>query len=111
LAVALAPVNAYKVAIDPTDTYYIVSITVVNTGTVPADSITLATAKLGGVSGTLIPPSTVTSVPVGATATFMAQFPISQVPGLAASLSFTGTAAGGGLAAKWGTSVRSVKLP
>jgi hypothetical protein len=79
---------------------------------VPADSLTLLNATLGGAKAfAFTTPTAITSLAPGASTTFTATFLISAVPGTSAPMSFGGTYSGGGLSGNWTVSFRSVKLP
>ena len=92
---------------------YVVTLSLKNQGNVTLTSVTLTTAKLGGVSATALagPPVNATMAP-GAVASFSGRFPIAAVPGKTTTLAFAGGyTSAAGPASTWSVSLRSLNLP
>ena len=92
--------------------YDLVTVVLKNQGNIPITSISITSAKVGGVAAIPITPTTLTSFSPGATASFTVEVLAASLPGTTASLAFQGiysTATTG--SAAWTGSVRSVTLP
>jgi len=92
---------------------YSVTVTLVNGGNIPIDTLTLTKATLGSLGALTFPTGTTFSnVAPGASVTLSATFSSSAgAAGKGVPLSLTGTYAAGALSGNWTVSFRSVTLP
>ena len=112
--VSIAPITTSPVGISGSASAgYAVNITLMNTGNIPVNSLTLAKATLGGVAALTFPAGTASSnLAPGAQLTFSATFSGAVgADGKGEPLSFGGTYSAGSLSGNWAVNLRSVTLP
>jgi hypothetical protein len=102
--------NPYTITTAPG--LYFATVTVLNAGNVPVNTLNFAGATLGRARATLFSPPTYFNLAPGATAVFTAQFPASAgKAGTVVKLSFSGNYSAGTTQGPWHFTFQGVILP